>query len=201
LPVRARAARAGAPTVNGWGLLLPRRPSPLQAAGVGLVLLAVCGRLFPHPPNFTPLGAVGLFAGRSLTGAGAWLTPLAALLLSDAWLGFYHPWVMLGVYAGCLSGVPLGRLLLRGARSRGRLFLAAFAAALAFFVLSNLGVWLAGELYPRTLAGLLRCYLMALPFFSWTLLGNLFYLPLLVLAWELAAARLGGGAVARSEAG
>ncbi|MGH8121132.1 MAG: DUF6580 family putative transport protein, partial [Gammaproteobacteria bacterium] len=42
----------------------------LQQAGLWfcffLILLAVVSRLLPHPPNFTPIAALGLFSGACL---------------------------------------------------------------------------------------------------------------------------------------
>lgn len=38
------------------------------------------------------------------------------------------------------------------------------AGALFFFIYTNFGVWLIGNWYPHTLSGLVRCYLMGLPF-------------------------------------
>ncbi len=55
------------------------------------IVVAAALRLAPHPPNFTPIGAMALFSGAYL--GRKWLAfaaPLAALLLSDAVLGFYR---------------------------------------------------------------------------------------------------------------
>src|SRR2546423_9621262 len=84
----------------------------------GMVLLMAMTRLLPHPPNFTPLGALALFGGAQFKSRwAAFLVPLAALLLSDAalqavtmfgwadgWLahgtGFYSGmWVIYGAIA------------------------------------------------------------------------------------------------------
>ena len=52
------------------------------------ILAAAALRLLPHPPNFTPIGAMALFGGAYLgRRALAFVAPLAALLLSDAVLG------------------------------------------------------------------------------------------------------------------
>ena len=48
-----------------------------------------------------------------------------------------------------------------------------------FFVATNLAVWAEGALYPRTLDGLAACYFAAIPFFGWTLGGDLFYTALM----------------------
>ena len=54
------------------------------------IAAAAALRLVPHPPNFSPIDAMALFSGAYL--GRRWLAfaaPLAALLLSDAVLGFY----------------------------------------------------------------------------------------------------------------
>ena len=54
------------------------------------IVAAAALRLVPHPPNFTPIGAMALFSGAYL--GRRWLAfaaPLGALLLSDLVLGFY----------------------------------------------------------------------------------------------------------------
>ncbi len=151
---------------------------PVEGALVVALIIAACvSRLLPHPPNFTALGAVALFAGACLRPLPAVLCCLGALLLSDLLLGLYAPLGMLAVYAGSLLGVPMGRCLLAGAVRPVRLVLAAGAGATVFFVVSNLGVW--WEAYPHDAVGLLACYIAALPFFGPTLLGNLCWVPAL----------------------
>jgi uncharacterized membrane protein YedE/YeeE len=79
-----------------------------------LIALGACARLVPHPWNFTPMMAIGLYAGARTTKvwAGILLT-VAALLLSDAVLGFYSG--MLYVYAASLVPVLLAS---RGAQGQ-----------------------------------------------------------------------------------
>jgi hypothetical protein len=48
-----------------------------------------------------------------------------------------------------------------------------FLSSLIFFLVSNFGVWLIG--YPKTLDGLLLCYTMAIPFFGYSIVGDLFF--------------------------
>ena len=55
------------------------------------IAAAAALRLVPHPPNFSPIDAMALFSGAYLGRRGiAFVAPLAALLLSDLVLGFYH---------------------------------------------------------------------------------------------------------------
>ena len=139
-----------------------------------LVVLAAASRLLPHPPNFAPVAAIGLFAG-ALTGRRTgWLVPLLALLASDRVLGFYHPILMLWNYLAFAVCLPLGSLWLGRGRTIGRIGGAVLTSSVAFFVLSNFGMCASGY-YPRTWAGVVECYVAAIPFFGNTLASDLFY--------------------------
>jgi hypothetical protein len=127
------------------------------------------------PPNFSPVGAMGLFAGAHMPWRLALLVSGAALLLSDAVIGFYHPVSMLFNYMGMGAGVVLGHVMLTHKKTMLRQVSAATFGAIAFFMLSNLGVWLSGQLYPLTVAGFMECYVAAIPFFQATLTSNLVF--------------------------
>ena len=150
-----------------------------------MILLAVVSRIIPHPANFTPIAALGLFSGAYLRMHKFWLVPIAALLLSDMVIGFYHPVVMLFVYGAFVLCACLGRTLLSERRTVLMLGGATLSGSILFFVLSNLGDWLAGLNYPQTWQGLLDCYAMAIPFFGNTLVGDLFYVICLFGIYEL----------------
>ena len=153
--------------------------------GIVLILLVILSRLLPHPPNFTPLAAVGLFSGACLHVRKFWLVPVAALLLSDMVIGFYSPVVMVFVYGAFILCASIGRSFLQGQRSIPTLAGATLSGSVIFFILSNLGDWLSGLNYPLTLDGLLDCYVMAIPFFRNTLLGDLFYVTCLFGVYEM----------------
>lgn len=138
------------------------------------IVAAAALRLVPHPPNFTPIGAMALFSGAYLgrRGAIALVAPLGALFLSDLVLGFYHG--MATVYFSTALVVLIGWLALQR-KSLLRIAGAAVASSISFFVLTNFGMWLSSGFYPRTLAGLEACYAAAIPFFQNTIAGDLFY--------------------------
>ncbi len=152
----------------------------------GLIILAVLSRLVPHPANFTPVAALGVFAGAYLSDRRYWLIPLAAVLISDIFIGFYNPVAMLFVYLGFAVSAVIGRMLLLEKRNAILLGSSALVSAVVFFVFSNLGVWLAGLYYPMTMAGLVQCYVMAIPFFGNTLFGDIFYVVILFGIYEAA---------------
>jgi hypothetical protein len=141
------------------------------------ILAAAALRLVPHPPNFSPIGAMALFSGAYLGRRSlALVAPLAALFLSDLVLGFYRG--MGTVYFSVALVVVLGALVLRRT-SAVRVGFAALASSVLFFMLTNLGMWMFSGFYPRTQAGLETCYIAAIPFFQNTLAGDLFYAALL----------------------
>jgi len=159
---------------------------------LGIILSAAAMRLVPHPPNVTPIGAMALFAGAYFAAKRtALLVPLAAMYLSDLALGFFvydFGWFhqfMLFVYAGFVATVCLG-LLIRHRITPLTVGGAALTSSVLFFVLTNFGVWLVSDLYPRTAAGLVGCYVAAIPFFRNTLAGNAFYTLVLFGGFALA---------------
>ncbi len=150
----------------------------------GLIILVILSRLIPHAANFTPIAALGLFAGAYLTRRSAWLIPFAALLLSDLIIGFYHVYAMLFVYMGFAANILIGRQFLLQKRSILSLFAASLASAVICFIFSNFGVWLTGIMYPMTFAGLSECFVMAIPFFGNTLFGTFVYVVVLFGLYE-----------------
>ncbi len=156
----------------------------------GLIALVIFSRLVPHPVNFTPMGALGLFAGAYLARKSAWLVPLAALIISDLFIGTYHLVSMLFVYLGFVSGTLIGHYLLKERSNVLLLFGSSLAVSVIFFLLSNFGTWLSGTLYPMTMAGLVECFVLALPFFGNTFASTLIYTFVLFMIIELLNQRL-----------
>ena len=139
----------------------------------GLVVLASLSRLIPHPPNFTPIAALALFAGAEFANKReAFLIPFVALFLSDLFLGLHA--LIPVVYGSFAVVVGLG-FYLRGRATFWRIAGLSIAGAWLFFVLTNLGVWAVSGLYPKTLPGLLDCYIAGIPFFGNTVLSSLLY--------------------------
>ncbi len=156
-----------------------------------LTVLVAASRFLPHPPNVVCLGALGLFAGCYMAGRRAYLVPLVTLLISDiigqvlgiAGMGFYNPITMAMVYAGALLAVPVGRWM-KSNRSLLRFPAGSLVASTLFFLLSNFGVWMGGW-YPMTGSGLVSCYVHAIPFFGYTVIGDLVFTAILFGTWEL----------------
>jgi hypothetical protein len=156
----------------------------------GLVTLGVLTRVLPHPPNLTLATALALFAGSFCTSRATVAIPLAAMVVSDLILGMHE--LVAFTWGGVVLTWLLGRWL-RRRQSAGRVALAAAAGSTLYFLLTNIGVWLFADgstAYPKTVDGLVHCFVMALPFYRTALLGDLIYTAALFGLWQLAAARL-----------
>ncbi len=152
---------------------------------VTMVAVAVFARLIPHPPylwNFSPIGAMALFGGACFADRRlAFLVPLAALFVSDLFLGLSVLTPV--VYGSFALYVLLGRWL-RSHRSVVSTAVVTLLRSIQFYLITNFACWALPPadmppLYPPTLAGLMTCYVAAIPFFWGTLLGDLTFVTVL----------------------
>lgn len=146
-----------------------------------IVFFLVVSRLIPHLPNFTPVAAVALFGGVYLDKKFALIVPLIALFISDIFLGFHS--TMIYVYLGFLITGAIG-MYLKNHKNIKNIFLATIFSSILFFIITNFGVFLSTNLYPKNLQGLINCYVMAIPFFRNTLLGDMFYVGVFFASFE-----------------
>ncbi len=166
--------------------------NPRFGALVALIVMAAATRLLPHPPNMTAMTALALFGGTFFADKRlAFALPLAVLLISDLALGLIWSWSSMAVgphmevqYIAFAMIVGLG-LTLRQNHGVVRTGVTAVLASMLFFVVSNLGTWAFESLYPRTFAGLVECYVAAIPFWRNTLVGDLFYTAILFGGFQL----------------
>jgi len=139
---------------------------------IAMVVLCACARLLPHPWNFTPLMAIGLFSGYQAAKASTGiLVTLSALALSDVVLGFDRGFWF--VYAAALAAVLFGRVT--RSHGVGAIAAGALGSSLSFFLITNFMVWATGRIYPNTLAGLAACFTAAIPFYQNQIAGDAFY--------------------------
>lgn len=173
-------------------------PRALKVELLMLALIFIVGFssrfLLGDVPNFKPVAALALFGGfyfqRSTL---AVLGLVAILMVSDFFIGSYSLSIALSVYFSLGLGVWLGRRFKRSKANRplaryGSVAAASFVMAVVFFVLTNLAVW--GAWYPATFEGLVACYVSAIPFFKYTLAGNLFFSVAAFGTYDLVASML-----------
>jgi len=146
-----------------------------------LIALGVAGRLLPHPPNFTPMAAIALFAGFIfIKRYMAVVAVISTMLLCDyfafgslsvSWFGSKSMFV---VYLALLFPIVFKNFLQKKLGVL-RIFGAALASSSVFFLATNFAVWAFSPMYEKTLEGLVLCYTMAIPFFQNTVAGDLIW--------------------------
>ncbi len=148
-----------------------------------LIFLGVVSRLAPHPANVTAVGGLAVFSGARVGVKKALVVTFGTMLLSDVILGFHS--VMWATYGSLLLAVLLGKLV-QNKRSIGWIVGATLTSSILFYLITNFAVWLVpGSMYPKTLEGLITSYVMALPFFRNSLIGDMGYSFIFFGAFEL----------------
>lgn len=139
-----------------------------------LLLLAASTRLIPHPGNFTPIIAIGLFGASKFkwNKALSLVVPLAAMLITDLFINK----IMLGAWSLTYPGVVFNYVALGGVILMGlfifkkqqkmlrKTSISIVGGNLLFFLISNFGVFMTFSLYPASPQGLLAAYAAGLPF-------------------------------------
>ena len=136
---------------------------------IGIFIALAASRFIPHPPNFTSLIALSFYIPAIL---GVKFIPMVVLsfLITDLFLGFHNTlfftWgsvVLIGYLSTYLNYNPFKRLS------------GATIGALLFFIITNFGVWILGDLYDQNIDGFLLCYTLALPFFLNSLVSTIIF--------------------------
>lgn len=98
---------------------------------------------------------------------------IAIMLLSDIFLGF--SFVSVFVYIGFIGYALMGRV------KKIPPVLGVILGSIGFFVISNFGVFI-GPWYEHSLAGLLRCFTNAIPFYRNTILADVVFVVAIIVA-------------------
>ena len=147
-----------------------------EVLGIFLVMAGIALRVLPHPDNFTPVTAIALFSGVVLAPQVALALPLIVMIASDLMIG---PHALYPLTWGSFFLVSLLGVAIRKDTRISRIFLGTLGGSLLFYLVTNFGVFLFQNLYEKSLSGLVQCYVMALPFFRNSLLGDFFFSGLL----------------------
>ncbi len=144
-----------------------------------------------HPENFSPIDATAMFSGAYLGRKWiAFLLPLLSVWISDLAVNYqyFHKIVLFypGFYwqYGFYLLVVVFSSYFLGKNKGLRVPLMAILVSMAFFVISNFGVWVNYPTYPHTIQGLMLCYTAGIPFYRSTLLSDVLYSLALFGAFE-----------------
>ena len=135
---------------------------------IGVFLVLASSRFIPHPPNFTALIALGFYIPVFF---GLRFVPIVAICfaVTDIFIGFHT--TTLFTWGSVLFIGYLSKFFFKSISIR---IIGALSGALLFFIITNFGVWFTGG-YEKNLDGLVMCYTLAIPFFTYTLLSTILY--------------------------
>ena len=151
---------------------------------ISLIFILALSRLIPHPYNFTPVLAVGVFSGFYFKQVYlSFFVVIFSMFIGDLFLGFHS--TMFFTYISLAVAVLIG-LSVKRFKFKEILF-SGLASSVCFFIITNFGAWLThGEMYAKNFSGLMQSYVMAIPFFQNTLISTFVYLLLFKLLFDLA---------------
>lgn len=135
---------------------------------IGIFLSLAASRFIPHPPNFTSLLALSFYVPVFF---GLKFLPvlIISFAITDLFIGYHTGthWTWGSVLIiGLLSPFFVKNIF---TRIIGSLF-----GACIFFIVTNFGVWLSG-MYGSAISGLVTSYVMAVPFFAYSLISTLIF--------------------------
>lgn len=162
-----------------------------------IILIGAFSRVFPHPINFSPLGAIALFGAAHFSKKWQiFLIPITATWLSDLFINnilykqYYSSftWFYEGFYWQYLSYMLIAFFAMKLFKkvNTERVLIGVLGSTLIFFLISNVGCFVGNSFYPQNFSGLMTCYAAGIPFIAGTLSGNLFYALILFGGFYLA---------------
>ena len=135
---------------------------------IGIFLALAASRFVPHPPNFTSLLALSFYIP-AIIGIRYLPALIVSFIITDAIIGFhstiFFTWtsvLIIGLISKYFQSTMINRL-------SGVIF-----GVCIFYILTNFGVWTKG-FYGYSLEGLLTCYILALPFFGYSLVSTIIF--------------------------
>ena len=151
---------------------------------VVIILALSLTRLIPHPWNFSPMLAVGIFSGFYFRQFYLSLfVVIVSMFIGDLFLGFHS--LMFFTYIALAVAVLIGFYVKHFKFTE--ILYSGLASSVSFFIITNFGAWLThGEMYAKNFSGLMQSYVMGIPFFQNTLISTFVYLIFIKLLFDLA---------------
>ena len=162
-----------------------------------IILLAAFTRIMPHPPNFSPMAAIGLFGAAHFAKKWqAFFIPLIGIWISDLVINNYVysssssniVWFYSGFYWQYISYILIifaGLFIFNRGISITKTVGGMISSSGIFFLVSNFGVWAGGTMYPKNFGGLITCYAAGIPFINNTIISDALFTTVLFGAYYL----------------
>ena len=144
----------------------------------GILLSLSASRFIPHPPNFTSIIALSFYVP-VLFGIRFLPAVLISFVITDLVIG-YHA----GTHWTWGSVLLIGLMSQYFNKNLSWRFSGALSGAFVFFIITNFGVWSSG-MYGYTMQGFFNCYVLAIPFFTYTLISTTIFSLLIETGYKL----------------
>ena len=137
---------------------------------LSIFITLAASRFLPHPPNFTSLIALSFYVPAIL---GFKYIPalLISFVITDIFIGF-HTTVLFTWGSVLIISILASKYFFNSIFSR---LSGALIGACIFFITTNFGVWLTGNIYDYSFNGFIKCYILAIPFFTYSLISTILF--------------------------
>jgi len=145
---------------------------------IGIFLSLSASRFVPHPPNFTSLIALSFYIPVFL---GLRFIPalIISFAITDLIIGYHS-----GTHWTWGSVLVIGVISQYFIKNLSWRLSGALLGAIIFFVITNFGVWSTG-VYGYTLSGFFNCYVLAIPFFAYSLISTILFSILIEIGYRI----------------
>jgi len=149
----------------------------------GIFAALAASRLIPHPPNFTSLIALSFYIP-AIFGRKYIAAVILSFFITDLIIGFHA--LTFFTWGSVLIIGLIAKYFLNNISTR---ILGPLIGALIFFIISNFGVWSQGY-YGYSWEGFITCYIMAIPFFHYTVISTIIFSIIIEAACSFSALRV-----------
>ena len=137
-------------------------------ACIGIFIALAASRFIPHPPNFTSLIALSFYVP-AILGLAYLPFLIISFIVTDLFIGFHQTvWFTWG------SVLIIGLMSQYFVKNISYRLIGSLTGAFIFFLITNFGVWTSG-MYGYSINGLLNCFILAIPFFAYSLISTFIY--------------------------
>ena len=145
---------------------------------LGIFASLAASRFIPHPPNFTSLLALSFYVP-VLFGLRYIPVLLISFVITDLVIGYHS-----GTHWTWGSVLVIGLMSQYFSKNINLKLVGSLFGAFIFFLITNFGVWISG-MYSLTVNGLVECYTLAIPFFTYSLISTILFSLLIETSYKI----------------
>jgi hypothetical protein len=150
----------------------------LILTSISIFLALAMSRFIPHPPNFTSLLALSFYVP-VLFGLRYLPVLLISFVITDLLIGYHS-----GTHWTWGSVLIIGLMSQYFSKNINLRLVGSLFGAFIFFLITNFGVWISG-VYSLTVNGLIECYTLAIPFFTYSLISTILFSLLIETGYKI----------------